>query len=137
MTKIQAMRRSVIAGAGVLAAGTLGYMIIEKQHVIDALYMTAITVTTVGYREAFPLSAEGRIFTLFLAFAGVGVLLLNPRADHRPPAWMLGLAGYIFPLRDGSLRWPLKIFILAVVAAGIIAIWLVIPDDLNLSKPRY
>jgi voltage-gated potassium channel len=38
--------------------------------------MTAITVTTVGFREAFPLSEAGQIFTVFLAFAGVGVILL-------------------------------------------------------------
>jgi voltage-gated potassium channel len=66
----------VIAGVGVLVLGTLGYMIIEGEGLVNALYMTAITVTTVGYREAFPLSEGGRIFTIFLAFAGVGVILL-------------------------------------------------------------
>jgi voltage-gated potassium channel len=60
----------------VLAAGTVGYMILEEQSFVNALYMTTITVTTVGYREAFPLSAGGQVFTIFLAFAGVGVILL-------------------------------------------------------------
>jgi len=61
---------------GVLAAGTLGYMIIEDQSLVNSLYMTAITVTTVGFRETFPLSAEGQFFTILMAFAGVGVILL-------------------------------------------------------------
>jgi voltage-gated potassium channel len=76
LTRTQAFRRSVLAGAGVLAFGTLGYMIIDDQTLINAFYMTAITVTTVGFREAFPLSQTGQIFTIFLAFAGVGVILL-------------------------------------------------------------
>ncbi len=76
MTRMQALKRSVLAGGGVLAAGTIGYMIVEGQSAVNALYMTAITVTTVGYREAFPLSPEGQLFTIFLAFAGVGVILL-------------------------------------------------------------
>jgi len=60
----------------VIAAGTLGYMLIEGQNAFDALYMTAITVTTVGYRETFPLSPLGQVFTMVLAFAGVAVILL-------------------------------------------------------------
>jgi voltage-gated potassium channel len=60
----------------VIIAGTVGYMLIEGQGAFDALYMTAITVTTVGYREAFPLSPLGRVFTMLLAFAGVAVILL-------------------------------------------------------------
>ena len=76
MTRLQALRRSVIAGACVTAGGTAGYMLIEGQSFVASLYMTAITVTTVGYREAFPLSPAGQIFTMVLAFAGVGVILL-------------------------------------------------------------
>lgn len=51
-------------------------MAIEHQGLLDALYMTTITVTTVGFREAFPLSQEGKVFTIFLSFAGIGVILL-------------------------------------------------------------
>jgi len=60
----------------VLLVGTAGYMTIEGQSFVASLYMTAITVTTVGYREAFPLSPQGQLFTMVLAFAGVGVILL-------------------------------------------------------------
>ncbi|MFO8087034.1 MAG: NAD-binding protein [Bacteroidales bacterium] len=46
--------------------GTIAYAIIEQQSIIDSLYMTVITVSTVGYKEAFELSFTGRIFTIFL-----------------------------------------------------------------------
>ena len=54
------------------AAGTAGYMAIEGMSFIDALYMTAITITTVGYQEVKPLDTAGRLFTIGLIFTGVG-----------------------------------------------------------------
>jgi voltage-gated potassium channel len=51
-------------------------MVIEEQSALNAFYMTTITVTTVGFREAFPLSPVGQAFTILLAFGGVGVILL-------------------------------------------------------------
>lgn len=77
---MQAGRRAAVrvglAGLAVIAAGTVGYMILEGAGVLDALYMTVITVTTIGFGEVFPLSAAGRVFTMGLAFAGVGIMLL-------------------------------------------------------------
>ena len=57
---------------GIIAAGTGGYMAIEGWSFLDALYMTIITITTVGYAEVHPLSAGGRIFGIFLIVGGVG-----------------------------------------------------------------
>lgn len=54
-----------------LVVGTLGYHVVEGWAYFDALYMTAITLTTVGYGETHPLSQAGRVFTIFLAFGGV------------------------------------------------------------------
>ena len=68
--------KSLVAGLSILVLGTAGYVVIEHQGLLDALYMTTITVTTVGFREAFPLSQAGKIFTIFLSFAGIGVILL-------------------------------------------------------------
>ncbi|MEX2247739.1 MAG: potassium channel protein [Dehalococcoidia bacterium] len=69
-------RRRFVTGLGVfgalLAAGTAGYMIIERWSFFDALFMTVTTITTVGYREVRPLDTEGRIFTIFLVLFGVG-----------------------------------------------------------------
>jgi len=68
--------RSIGLGLAVIGVGTVGYMVIEDQSALNAFYMTAITVTTVGFREAFPLSSAGQAFTVLLAFGGVGVILL-------------------------------------------------------------
>ncbi|MEI6123082.1 MAG: potassium channel protein [Bacteroidota bacterium] len=58
----------------VIALGTLGYILIENYSFIDALYMTVITVGTVGYREVIPLTVQGKIFTIFLIILSLGVL---------------------------------------------------------------
>lgn len=68
--------RSLGLGLAVIGFGTVGYMTIEDQSLLDAFYMTAITVTTVGFREAFPLSAEGKAFTIMLSFGGISVILV-------------------------------------------------------------
>ncbi len=52
--------------------GTFGYMIIEGYHLLDAFYMTIITVATVGYGEVEPLSTAGKIFTSFLIMTSFG-----------------------------------------------------------------
>ena len=52
--------------------GTVGYMVVEGWEALDALYMTIITVTTVGYSEVKTLSRAGRIYTIFLIFSGFG-----------------------------------------------------------------
>ena len=56
----------------IIAIGAIGYVIIEGWSFIDALFMTVITITTVGYEEVHPLSAGGRIFSIFLIVGGVG-----------------------------------------------------------------
>jgi voltage-gated potassium channel len=62
---------------GTLIAGTLGYMIIEGWTISDALYMTAITLSTVGFGEVRDLSSTGRVFTVLLIFLGVGVIIYS------------------------------------------------------------
>jgi voltage-gated potassium channel len=60
----------------VFAGGTIGYRLIEGAGWWDSFYMTVITLTTVGYREVFPLSRAGEVFTVALLFAGLGLILL-------------------------------------------------------------
>jgi len=55
-----------------LATGVAGYVLIEGWSFLDALYMTVITVSTVGFHEVQPLSTAGRIFTICLIILGVG-----------------------------------------------------------------
>lgn len=62
-----------LAGIAVLVAfGTAGYVVIERMPLVDAIYMTVITISTVGYGEVKPLDTSGRIFTIVLIFTGVG-----------------------------------------------------------------
>lgn len=58
-----------------IGCGTVGYMIIEKWPVMDAFYMTIITIAAVGYGEVNKLSPQGRIFTVMLIFMGVGYFI--------------------------------------------------------------
>ncbi len=53
------------------AGGTLGYVLIQGWSVPDALYMSVITITAVGYQEVHPLSVAGRHFTMALLLAGI------------------------------------------------------------------
>lgn len=51
---------------GIIVIGVAGYMFIEDDGFLNALYMTVITVSTVGFGEVHMLSPEGKIFTMFL-----------------------------------------------------------------------
>jgi voltage-gated potassium channel len=55
-----------------LLISTAGYMIIENYTFFEALYMTVITVGTVGYMEVHPLSVAGRVFTIFIILINIG-----------------------------------------------------------------
>lgn len=58
----------------IICCGIFGYMFIEGWHLIDAIYMVAITLTTVGFGEVHPLSTYGKIFTVFVLLGGVGAV---------------------------------------------------------------
>ncbi len=66
---------SVLLTIVIISVGTAGYMIIEDWNIFDAMYMTVITITTVGYGEVHEISRIGQIFTVFLVFAGVGFFI--------------------------------------------------------------
>ena len=51
-----------------------GFVIIEKWPVLDAVYMTAVTLATVGYGDLTPKTPAGKIFTIFVIILGVGTL---------------------------------------------------------------
>jgi len=60
-----------------LGFGTLGYVVIQGFSPLDALYMTVITLTTVGFGEVVPLNETGRAFTMVLILMGAGFVAYN------------------------------------------------------------
>jgi len=60
----------------VILAGTIGYVLLGFD-VLDAIYQTVTTVTTVGFREVNPLTAAGQLFTIVLILSGVGTALYS------------------------------------------------------------
>jgi voltage-gated potassium channel len=63
---------SVLLTLLIVCFGTAGYMVVEGWEFLDALYMTVITMGTVGYGEVHEISKAGRLFTILLIFFGVG-----------------------------------------------------------------
>lgn len=55
----------------VITVGASGYMMIEGWNFLDSIYMTIITIASVGYKEIHDLSPNGRIFTIILIIGGV------------------------------------------------------------------
>jgi voltage-gated potassium channel len=75
MNKNRHLIISIILSLAILIVGTAGYMIIEDWRFLDALYMTVITISTVGYREINQIGDVGRVFTILLVAIGVGFTL--------------------------------------------------------------
>ncbi len=75
MNKNRHLIVSIILSLAILIVGTAGYMIIEDWRFLDALYMTVITISTVGYREINQIGDVGRVFTILLVAIGVGFTL--------------------------------------------------------------
>lgn len=73
----QRVRFPAIGLAFALAYGTVGYIVLQGWRFVDALYMTVITLSTVGFREVRPLDDTGRLFTLTLIAIGVGLVLIT------------------------------------------------------------
>lgn len=67
------LRFSLALIAAVIFAGVSGYIILENYNLIDAVYMTVITIATVGFQEVHPLTKSGKIFTIFLTISSFGI----------------------------------------------------------------
>ena len=77
----------------VVVVGTIGYVVIDGASWFDAFYMVLITVSTVGFGEVFVLGTLGRVWTVVIMLAGVGVLLYT------------SFAIFEFLLDVGARRW--------------------------------
>ena len=64
---------SVLFFVGVIVAGAYAYQYVEGWSRLDAFYFVVVTVTTIGYGDFVPITAMGKIFTMFYSFFGVGM----------------------------------------------------------------
>ncbi|WP_188108565.1 potassium channel family protein [Sulfurimonas lithotrophica] len=70
---LKAFRLPLIFTVMTMMIGTMGYVVIDDFKLMDAIYQTGITFTTVGFGEIAPVSNAGRIFTITLIIAGFAV----------------------------------------------------------------
>ena len=61
----------------IMMIGTVGYILIDDFEILDAIYQTGITFTTVGFGEIAPISDAGRFFTITLIIFGLGIFTLS------------------------------------------------------------
>lgn len=69
---VRQLQLSLFLLFGLIVVGTLGYMTLEGMTLVEALYMTVITLATVGFREVRELDSTGMVFTTGLIIVGVG-----------------------------------------------------------------
>lgn len=66
------LRLALLLGVALVMGGTAGYVLIEHYDFLDALYMTVITLGSVGYGTVAPLDVSGKVFTILLIVFGLG-----------------------------------------------------------------
>lgn len=74
---VRRARSILLFNLGLIMVGSLGYMAIEGWALGDSVYMTVITLGSVGYGEVQPLSTVGRVFTSILIVVGVGSVAVS------------------------------------------------------------
>ncbi len=95
MHPVSKILRLTLAVLLVVALGTFGYHFIEGWNWLDSLFMTSITITTVGYGETHPLDDAGRLFTIFLLLTSVGVFAYS----------LTAIASLLMEAQFGTLLW--------------------------------
>ena len=71
MPSFRQLHAALLCLAVLVPIGVLGYIRLEGWAPLEALYMTVITLTTVGFGEVRPLTDAGRLFTIFLIVFGI------------------------------------------------------------------
>lgn len=68
----------------IITIGTIAYHYLEGWSVIDSLYFSVVTLTTIGYGDFTPQTDAGKIFTILYIIAGIGIILsfINTLQHH-------------------------------------------------------
>lgn len=77
MSLIRKIASLLLLLLAILMSGAVGYQLIEGWSFLDGLYMTVITVASVGFGETHPLSDTGRIYTMAVILFGSGILIYS------------------------------------------------------------
>jgi voltage-gated potassium channel len=75
MRPMQRLRWAALTLLGVAVLASLGYWLLFDFGLLDAVYQTVTTITTVGFREVEPLSGAGQVFTILVILFGAGTAL--------------------------------------------------------------
>jgi len=74
------IRTAIIAIMIILPAGVIGFMLIERLSLIDAIWITVVTLATVGYGDIVPQTDLGRLFTIAMLLTGLGAFAFAGQA---------------------------------------------------------
>jgi len=74
------LRIALIALGIIIPIGVIGYILIEKLSILDALWITIVTLSTIGYGDVVPKTDIGRLFTLFIIIFGLGAVGIGAQA---------------------------------------------------------
>lgn len=74
------LRIAIFAFAIIVPIGTVGFMVLEGWDFVESLYVTVITLSTVGYGDVTPEDPRGRLFTIFLIFSGLSAFAFGGQA---------------------------------------------------------
>lgn len=75
---------AVMLALALIISGTIIYSQLEGWNLVDSLYFTVMTLTTIGYGDLVPSYSLSRLFTVFYAITGVGTFLYTASiiAEH-------------------------------------------------------
>jgi len=76
-SQLKPFRLPLVLVQVIMMIGTIGYIVIDDFEILDAIYQTGITFTTVGFGEVAPISEAGRFFTITLIIFGFGIFTLS------------------------------------------------------------
>lgn len=74
MDPVRRLKLSLVVLMLLLTLGTTGYMLIEGWSLLDSIYMTVITLATIGFKEVHDLTDQGKLFTMTLIVFGVSTI---------------------------------------------------------------
>lgn len=74
------IRLAISAFAIILPIGVIGFIVFEKFSLLDSVWLTVITLATIGYGDVVARTPEGRVFTIFLILFGLGAVAYGLQA---------------------------------------------------------